>query len=32
VNVFGDITCVAGRPEDLADQGPWFTRGRGEPS
>ncbi len=26
VNVFGDITCVAGRPEDLAEQGSWFTR------
>ncbi|MGQ0837494.1 hypothetical protein [Actinokineospora sp.] len=29
VNVFGEIVCVAGaRPEDLAAQGSWFTRGR----
>ena len=26
INVFGDITCVAGRPEDLAEQGAWFVR------
>ncbi len=26
VNVFGEITCVAGRPEDLAAQGPQFLR------
>ena len=25
VNVFGDIVCVAGRPEDLALQGPQFV-------
>lgn len=25
VNVFGDIVCVAGRPDDLATQGAWFT-------
>lgn len=24
VNVFGDLVCVPGRPEDLADQGPQF--------
>lgn len=28
VNVFGEIVCVAGRPEDLARQGPWFTSRR----
>jgi len=26
VNIFSDITCVAGRPEDLALQGPQFVR------
>jgi len=26
VNVFGDILRVAGRPEDMAEQGSWFTR------
>jgi len=26
VNVFGDITCVAGRPAELALQGPQFVR------
>ena len=26
VHVFGDITCAAGRPEDLALQGPQFVR------
>ncbi len=26
VNVFGDIVCVASRPEDLASQGAWFVR------
>ena len=26
INVFGDIVCVAGRADDLARQGPWFTR------
>lgn len=25
VNVFGEIVCVAGRPEDLALQGPQFA-------
>lgn len=25
VNVFGEIVCVAGRPEDLAQQGPQFV-------
>ena len=25
VNVFGDIVCVAGRPEDLVLQGPQFV-------
>lgn len=25
INVFGEIVCVAARPEDLARQGPWFT-------
>lgn len=25
INVFGDIVCVAGRPEDLARQGAWFA-------
>lgn len=29
VNIFGDITCVAGRPEDLALQGPQFVRHAG---
>lgn len=29
VNVFGEIVCVAGRPADLAAQGPWFTSGGG---
>lgn len=27
--VFGEIVCVAGRLDDLADQGPWFAA-RGE--
>lgn len=27
INVFGDIVCVAGRPEDLADQGEQFLPG-----
>ena len=27
VNVFGDIVCVAGRPEDLVLQGPQFVPG-----
>jgi len=25
--VFGDIVCIAGRPEDLALQGPQFATG-----
>lgn len=25
VNVFGEITCVAGRLDDLAEQGSWFV-------
>ena len=25
VNIFGDIVCVPGRPEDLAAQGPQFA-------
>jgi hypothetical protein len=28
INVFGDLVCVPGRPEHLADQGPQFLRGR----
>lgn len=28
INVFGDIVCVAGRPEDLAAQGPQFVAGQ----
>jgi len=30
VNVFGDIICIPGRPEDLAAQGPGFVPRTGQ--